>query len=279
LINRHLNQNIASVINILFIYYIEAAHVTVIVICWSFMYVDTIGPMPFYLGQMVLMIGWSAADIMLILGSIISLVKIIYVINFDLIFNQNQESTSRILLGASLLAGCAPHLIIYIDLTAREKIVSSPVTYFTGEKVLLEGVGAFLMCGSGWLFLSGVMLVFAVLFIRNYEHRHQHLSTETGETCRSAGMTVSLPGVLLGVTVVTVAIVIGIMIQVYRLDIQFPLMMLIYAVFLIGMLTYFTVNENIVQFLLSRCFANLTRKAIVLRTSLGNANMNRVHPV
>jgi hypothetical protein len=217
------------------------------------MYFDAIGPMPFYLAQMVLTLCWSAGDVMLILGSIVSIIKIIYIYKFDLIFNQNQESLANIILGGSLLVGCLPHLVIFVHFSARRKIVSAPVYYFMGKEMVNEDVGPFVICGSFWLFFSVFSLASAILLINNYEKSHQQHSLDIGDDMRrSAGMSVSLPRVLLGAILLSVSVILG---QVYRGDRQFPWMMLIYALILSSMLSYFVLNKNIIKFCQSKFFS------------------------
>jgi len=205
--------------------------------------------MPFHLAQLVFLLSWSAVDVGLILLSCISLAKILYVTQFDLIFSQDQESMGRIILGVSLLIGCTPHLLIYAQRSATNQVLASGVAYFMGDQMVDEGIGPLLICGAFWLFLSGILLAFAILFIRNYEQRH-HLNQPSEGMEESAGKSVRLPRVLLCVTVMSAAVIVGIIIQVYGLNVkgQFPVMMPLYAILLYIYLIYLALNENVVTF-------------------------------
>ena len=78
-IGRHRIQSQANIVLILFTYYIESAHVAGSLICWSLVYVLTLGPMPSILAQLATFLIWSAGNVMFIMGSHISIVKIIFV--------------------------------------------------------------------------------------------------------------------------------------------------------------------------------------------------------
>jgi hypothetical protein len=242
------------------------------------MYFDAIGPMPFYLAQMFLTLCWSAGDVMLILGSIVSIIKIIYIYKFDLIFNQNQESMANIILGGSLLFGCLPHLVIFFHFSARRKIISAPVPYFMGKEMVIEGASPFLICGSWWLFLSIFTLAFAILIIKNYEKSQpQNLLNVAEEMGRLAGRSISLPRVLLGAIILSVAVIASIVIQVSGVDIQFPLLTPIYALILSCKLSYFVLHENIIVFCKRRLEALWLRTKTIRRTYL-HCKLNSVNP-
>ena len=76
------------------------------------MYVLAVGPMPFYLAQLVPTLGWSAADVMSINGCGISLFKMLFVSHFDLIFSQDPELLGQLVLGLNILLGCAVSLTV-----------------------------------------------------------------------------------------------------------------------------------------------------------------------
>jgi hypothetical protein len=261
-----------SVVNIIFIYYIEAAHATVIFACWSFMLFDMLGPMPFYLAQLIFVLCWSAVDVMLLLGSSISILKILYVTKFYLIFNQDQEALARIILNTSLLLGCTPHIVIFLHHSAAEQALSPGVHYFMGKAMARENLAPFLICGAIWTFLCVVLSIFAILLIRNYERSSRYYPTESAEEQGgSAGKTISLPRVLLGATVLSLAGIIGIIIQVYELNVngQFPIMFPIYVVILYLKLVFLALHENIIVFSRNKIAAKVHNMRSVLRTFLG----------
>jgi hypothetical protein len=242
------------------------------------MYFDTIGPMPFYLAQMVITLCWSAGDVMLILGSIVSIIKIFYIYKFDLIFNQNQESMANIILGGSLLFGCLPHLVIYFHFSVRREVISSAASYFMGKEMVNKGVSPFLICGSCWLFLSVFTLAFAILLIKNYEKRQPHHSLNVAEEMgRLAGRSISLPRVLLGAIILSVAVLASIVIQVSGVDRQFPLMMPIYALILSCQLSYCVLHENIIVFC-KRRFAAIWLRTKTVRSAYLHGRLNSVNP-
>jgi len=170
-----------SIINILFIYYVNAAYCTANVIICAVIYVDTVGLMPFFLAQLAGMSVWWAGNTLLILGSSISFVKILYVTHFDFVFSQNQEFVGKLVLGLSLVAGCVPHLVICIHQSAQGIQVVPSENYLMGQKMKETSVFPSVIYGSCWAFISVVMLMFAVLFIRNYKRRNQQWQSLSGE--------------------------------------------------------------------------------------------------
>jgi hypothetical protein len=263
------NQNITSVIYILLIYYLEAAHISVLIICIPFIYFDLVGPFPFFLAQMVFILAWSAGDVMFILGSSISLVKILYVTNFDFIFNQNQELTARIILCLSLVVSFIPHLFIGIHRSISGRHIVPAAAYFMGEKIVFNNSPTpTLLYGSIWGILSGIMLVFAMLFIRIYEKKKHllHASIVAGERCRRAEKSVSLIKVLLGVLAVTAALTIGILSQMYGLIDQFPAQLLFFSTVICILLVFFACEMNIWNHSRKQIFDKLAALKFVLRT-------------
>jgi hypothetical protein len=107
-----------SIIQSLFLYFIEAAHAAGTLVGWSLIFSQSLGPMPFQVAQLALTLAWSAGDLMFILGTGISVSKILYLTHFDLIFGLDQDAVSRRVLGVSLFAGCIPNLVICIHQTA-----------------------------------------------------------------------------------------------------------------------------------------------------------------
>jgi hypothetical protein len=83
-----LADNHINILIILFAYFVEAAQVLGLVVCASLIYRLVIGPMDFLLGQLVLTLGWSAVDTMCLLGCAISIIKMLFVSYFDLVFSQ-----------------------------------------------------------------------------------------------------------------------------------------------------------------------------------------------
>ena len=233
-------------IHILFIYYINAAHVAASIMCLAVVYLNTLGSMSFLMAQTVAMAAWMAATTLFILGTSISVVKILYVTHFDLIFNQDQEVMSSIVVGLSLLAGCLPHLVICIHLTLHRMPVIPAEAYFMGEKIKMEAVSPTMVYGSVWLALNMLLLVFAMLFIRKFEKTRQTTADEEGR--EAAGKSVSLARVFLGVSGL---IVIGIQMVVTRLYgriTDFPLQLVLQVLVICGMLLAFVLERKILEF-------------------------------
>jgi len=165
-ITRQLISNDVSILRLLFTYYFEAAHATGTLICWSFIFIFAVGPMPFYLAQLVFALAWATADVMFILSSFMSIAKILYVTHFDWIFNLNQELVSQAVLTFSFLVGIIPHLVICIHQSAKGLKVTAAVAYFMGENIVPQPPTPTNIYGAFWLFLSVAMLFVATLFIQ-----------------------------------------------------------------------------------------------------------------
>jgi hypothetical protein len=131
-----------------------------------------LGPMPFYMGQLITTLVWSASNIICILGCCISLIKMLFVTNFDLIFEQNPESLGRKLFCLSLLAGAVPNCLICIHSLAQGTIVTPAAAYYVGEKWNGTNIVPMQLYGAIWFMIGIVMLGTSVVFIPYYSKIH-----------------------------------------------------------------------------------------------------------
>ncbi len=203
--------------------------------------------MPFCLAQIAGMGTWWAGTTMLILGSTISFVKIFYVTHFNFVFSQNQEFVSQLVLGTSLVAGCVPHLVICIHQSAQGIQVVPSENYLMGQKIKETRVFPTVIYGSCWLFISLIMLMFAVLFIKNYERRNRQLPSLSSERERVSGKSISLAKVLLGVGGLLLGVITSTLYHLFGESKDIPIILAFYVIVICGMLLAFVLDEKIMN--------------------------------
>jgi len=213
--------------------------------------------MPFFLAQIAGMFIWSSASMMFILGSSISLVKILYVTHFDFVFSQDQEFVSKLVLGSSLLAGCVPHLVICIHQSISGIPLVPTEEYFVKQKMKMVRVFPTVIYGSSWLFISVAMLMFAILFIKKYERRDQQVQTLSSEEGRVAEKSISLSKVLLGLSGLSIGVIITFVDRWFRESEEFPMQLALHVLIICGMLFYFVLDENIMSYSRQKMSAKL----------------------
>jgi len=194
---------------------------------------------------------------MLILGSSISLVKILYVTHFDFVFSQDQEFNSKLVLGTSLLAGCVPHLVICIHQSINDIPLVPTEEYFVQQKMKMIRVFPTFIYGSCWLFISVAMLMFAILFIKKYERRDQQVQTLSSEEGRVAEKSISLSKVLLGLSGLSIGVIITFVDRWFRESEEFPMQLALHVLIICGMLFYFVLDENIMSYSRQKMSAKL----------------------
>jgi hypothetical protein len=216
--------------------------------CWSLIFVHSIGPMPFHLAQLSITLCWCSANLMSLLGTSISITKILYLTHFNVMFNLVQESISQIILGVSLLFGCVPPLIIGFHQSVNKIILSTTVIHFMGEKLSPVPLNPMLIYGFSWLLLSILMLIVATLVTKLYEKRHLQGSVLVGERNREARKTLSLPRVLIGVSILFFSVVISNATEATGILGPFPLQIVVYTSSICLMLFFFVLDENVKTF-------------------------------
>jgi len=214
---------------------------------------------------------------MLILGSSISLVKILYVTHFDFVFSQDQEFNSKLVLGTSLLAGCVPHLVICIHQSINDIPLVPTEEYFVQQKMKMIRVFPTFIYGSCWLFISVVMLVIAVLFVNTYERRNQQRQTSYSEGERVAGKSISLAKVLFGLCGLSIGVLISILDHSLREPKDFPIQLALHVLIICCMLFFFFLDEKIMSFSRQKMSAKLENISILLKKILSRQT-NTVTP-
>ena len=272
---RNLSTNVVHIVVILFTYLLEAAHVAGITICWSLLFVLAIGPLPFYLAQLVNVLVWAAADVSSVLGCCISLFKILFVSHFDLIFSQDPEYMGRIVLILCLLIVGVPHCIIYTYQSVHQTKVTPVVAYYMGEPMVAEGATPMQILGVVCLFMNIAMGILAAFFIPSYVRRHQQLAVLAEENEREKVKTVNLTRVLICGTGLTLALIFGFASQASGFSKDFPIHTLLIAVLLCLMLIFFVLDANIIRFVRQKVrfqFQNLRLYKVF------GWNHRRIHP-
>ncbi len=233
--------------------------------------------MPFFLAQLAGMSVWWAGNTLLILGSSISFVKILYVTHFDFVFSQNQEFVGKLVLGLSLVAGCVPHLVICIHQSAQGIQVVPSENYLMGQKMKETSVFPSVIYGSCWAFISVVMLMFAVLFIRNYKRRNQQRQSLSGEGERNAGKSISLAKVLLGIGGLSMGVIMSIINRLDGDSKDFPIPLASNVIVICAMLFFFILDENIISFRRHKISGKLENISIFLK-KMFKCPTNTVNP-
>ena len=161
-------RNQANILNILFIYNIEAMNISAGFSAWTNIYVMVFHPLPYYLAQLtVLVISLHH------LNSAIPLFKIIFVTNFDFIFAQDPEIFGKRILIVSLVLGCAPPSLICIYQFSQGIVATSSVAFLMGDNPEERKVVLLMPMYSGiWIIINLIVLSFALVFIPCYIKRN-----------------------------------------------------------------------------------------------------------
>jgi hypothetical protein len=275
----HLSEELIQITAILFDYFIEAAHVTGTLICWAFLYVLSIGPMPFYLAQLANVLVWGSANVATLLGTSISLFKILFVTHFDLIFNQNPEHLGRIVLTVCLLIAGSSHSIFYIYYTFNNIKITPVVAYYMGEPLLAGQVSSMQIFGYASLTLNFLMMVLALAFIPWYVERQLKLPTNIAESSDSKVRTINLARVLISAIVMIIALSIGFVSQANGMARDFPIHSLVIALLICVMLVFFILDNNVRNFLKQKLNAQLQSHYIGKRINRLDWFQRKIHPV
>ena len=161
-------QHHVNILFIIFTYYIEALEITAGITAWATIYVMTIQPCPFYMAQIFIMITWAVGTTAFILNCAVSLLKILFVTNFDFVFAQNPEILGKKLLTFSLILGFVPQCLTGMYQTANGVLSTSAVVFLMGMIQTKEVAPLMRMYGYIWLFASLLMLITTLLFIPFY---------------------------------------------------------------------------------------------------------------
>ena len=247
-IGRHRIQSQANIVLILFTYYIESAHVAGSLICWSLVYVLTLGPMPSILAQLATFLIWSAGNVMFIMGSHISIVKIIFVTQFDWIFCQDPESLGRMALVCSLLVGVVPNCLFWMYHFVFKTNVSLLASYLQGQRSDAENT-PMVIYGSSWLLFSILMLILSLVFIPVYVKWNQQAAVVVAENNNNDSMkSISVARVLLGSCGMAVVIIVN-LVNIARGETgQVAVQASLEAFFVCLMLMYFNLDINVKRF-------------------------------
>jgi hypothetical protein len=238
------------------------------------MYHYAIGPMSFYLAQLLITLGWCAVNVTLVLGTCISITKILYLNYFDLMFSQDQGFVSRITLGLSLLAGSLPLLIIGAQQSINRIKVTSAVAFLMGEPAMPGPLTPMMIYGASWLIFSCVMLLISLVVTRNYEKNHRRGAISVAERHMHTEKNVSLARVLIGLSFLFLALVLTKLSENYGLMGAFPLQILLATSSICGMLVIFVLDQNVQNFIQSE-YAVKSRQA---RKVIFGWLPNRVNP-
>jgi hypothetical protein len=251
--------------------------VTGTLICWAFLYVLSIGPMPFYLAQLVNVLVWGSASATALLGTSISLFKILFVTHFDLIFNQSPEELGRTVLCACLLIAGIPHCTAYIYYTINNAKITPVVAYYMGEPMAAESVGPMQIFCAACLTLDLLLMALALVFIPWYARRQLSLSVLAIEN--SEMKTINLARVLICITVMIVTLIIGLVSQAYGLARDFPTRVLVIPLFICGMFIFFILDNNVKNFVKKRLAAQLQSHYSVKKFTHFGWFQRKIHPI
>jgi hypothetical protein len=250
--------NHVSIIIILFKYYIMAAHACASVIFWSFIIFLTMGSMHFYVVQLLAMLIWSTVTVMCIIGSGISLFKILLVTHFDMIFSLDPERLGKKIFIFSLLLGVVPHGVICIFRTIKGIKAVPAVAYFMGEHIVADSPSPMQTYGSTCLIISVVMLLTAVIFIPNYTKRRSQAAILASENHDETMNSISIARVLLGSSGLTLVIIFNIIAQSRGLTTQFPIQTLLSGILICLKLLVFSLHENILKYIVKKLPTSLS---------------------
>ena len=166
-------RNQANILNILFIYNIEAMNISAGFSAWTNIYVMVFHPLPYYLAQLSVLVIWCGGAVSIILNSAIPLFKIIFVTNFDFIFAQDPEILGKRILIVSLVLGCAPPSLICIYQFSQGIVATSSVAFLMGDNPEERKVVPLMPMYSGiWIIINLIVLSFTLVFIPCYIKRN-----------------------------------------------------------------------------------------------------------
>ena len=205
----------------------------------------TIGPMPFYLAQLVTTLVWNAVNCLCILSCSISLFKMLLVTHFDWIFNRNPELLGKIMLILNIIAGVIPNSVLFIYHSINGAKVAPVVAYLYGEQTEDSDVSVMQKYGIFWLVSSVGMLMTATVFIPKYVKRHQLSAILLVENREEAVKSINLARVLLGSSGLALVVIINIIFQLSGHKGEFPLQALLAAVLICIQLIFFILDDNI----------------------------------
>jgi hypothetical protein len=119
--------------------------------------------MPFYLAQLVNVLVWGSASATALLGTNISLFKILYVTHFDMVFNQDPDQLGRIVLAVCSLTVGIPHCFFYIYYTINNIKITPVVAYYMGEPMLAESANPMQLFCAACLALDFLLMALAMI--------------------------------------------------------------------------------------------------------------------
>jgi hypothetical protein len=104
--------NNSNAINILLCYFNEVLNTEANLIAFSFLYVVVIGPIPSLLAHSVDWWIWSLCTLMAVIGFVQSILKVLYVANFDALFSGDPVRLGRAAFMISVVATFVPNITI-----------------------------------------------------------------------------------------------------------------------------------------------------------------------
>jgi hypothetical protein len=173
-------QHHANVLNIIFIYNIEAMNISAGLLAWSALFVMVFYPYTYQLSQLVVLVIWCAGAISIILNTYLPVLKIIFVVNFEFIFAQEPETLGKNLLMSSIILGCIPQSLICTYQFFKDQVVGSTAAYFMGDNLGDRKVVYLLQLYPGFLLLINLVLLgFALVYIPFYLKKNHPLAVLT----------------------------------------------------------------------------------------------------
>jgi hypothetical protein len=171
-------QQQPNILNIIFIYNIEAMNISAGLLAWPSIYVMLLYPYPYHLAQLVVLVIWIAGAISIILNTYLPVLKLIFVVNFDYIFAQDPEVLVKKLLTLSFILGCIPKILICTYQFLNNQVASSTVAYWMGDNLGGRQIVNLIQLYSGFLFLINlILLCFAVVYIPFYVRKNHPVVT------------------------------------------------------------------------------------------------------
>ena len=210
--------------------------------------------MPFYLAQLMPTLAWSAVDVLFIISCSMSILKMLFVSHFDLIFDQNPEQLGHMVLGFSFIAGCVPHFVIFTIQSANGIQVVPAVSYYIGEPTA-PGTSVMMIYGSCWCIASTIILLVAMLFIGTYEKWNQQSAVLAAERRNNETVkTVSLIKILFGSGCAALVIIISLISQAQGLTGNIPVQGPLAALAICLMLIFFTLDDHVISYVKEKLF-------------------------
>lgn len=201
--------------------------------------------MPLFLGQLAKAVVWSLVNVSCIFGFCISLFKMLFVVHFDVIFNQNPETLGRLVLFLALLGGVFPNIVIYVlEFNDGNKIMPA-VAYFTGVPPTYKGLLPTHIYGLFWFFTSIVTLLFAVAFIPYYLRKNILPEILAAESHKQAVKSIQLGRILLSSSGIALVVALNLILQHMELTGAFPIQVLIAVILILIQFLFFLLDANV----------------------------------